>query len=349
MNLHAEMFRRCLSVFILAVVLFFSVNVSAYSPPPSIDPPDTSIDDPCYPGSALDTIPDLTPPYEEDWRHTSTKLFVVTQGPDYHMVHDLVVNPQQDQIIVGKFDYGAVFHKDLEDEDVHAYIYGTDMDDWEYLGRYRTNGDGKVYVDVPQKGTGEYIIKMYAAGDLSEAVGYMTVVEEGRNTVLLDIDGTLTVNDFEIVGDYTNVSQANEYAYSTDLVALYKAKGYQVIFLTARPYWVARDTREWYSVKGFSETTITHFSMDNSTITDAEGYKTDYLNYLIDDAGLNLFRVYGNAASDISAYDNADIPKDETFIIGDEAGNEGTVPVYDDYEEHYNIIADTIICSEDME
>ena len=45
----------------------------------------------------------------------------------------------------------------------------------------------------------------------------------------------------------------------------------------------------------------------------AEGFSFDY--------------AYGNATSDISAYDMAGIAKDVTFIIGPEAGVDGTVAV----------------------
>ena len=45
----------------------------------------------------------------------------------------------------------------------------------------------------------------------------------------------------------------------------------------------------------------------------AEGWRFDY--------------AYGNADSDIGAYEDAGIAKDATFIIGEEAGNEGTVAI----------------------
>jgi phosphatidate phosphatase PAH1 len=146
------------------------------------------------------------------------------------------------------------------------------------------------------------------------------------------------------VGDYTNVSQAQDYAYSEELVYLYKSKGYMVIFLTARPYWVARDTREWYSVRDYPETTVTHFDLSNEEGMDAAQYKTEYLNYLKNSASVSLIRAYGNATSDIEAYNNAGIPKSETYIIGSNAGASGTKPINTDYKNHYNWVKTILDC-----
>ncbi len=327
------------SAFLLTLTL--ALPSFAFSPPPATDPGETVIDDQCYSGSALDSVPYLSKPSEESWRHWSSRLLT---GSPYHMIHDGLFSSSQTQTIVGKFDYGSTFHKDLEDEDVLVYIYGTGIDSWEYVGRYRTNSDGKVYVNIPQKGVGEYIIKMIVAGDLTEAVGYMNVVEAGRKTVLFDIDGTLTKNDFQVVEDYAGVGNATAYSSSKQVVDLYKQKGYQIIYLTARPYWVARDTREWLSDKGYP-TSITRFSTTNGTITDPLAYKTEFLQYMINDLDLDLIRVYGNAGTDIQAYEAAGIPKENTYIIGDEAGNEGTQPLYDSYDDHFSWLEEIITCA----
>ena len=50
------------------------------------------------------------------------------------------------------------------------------------------------------------------------------------------------------------------------------------------------------------------------------------------DAGLEIFRAYGNADTDIEAYERVGIPKNHTFTIGDLAGESGTTPIE---QEHY--------------
>ena len=43
---------------------------------------------------------------------------------------------------------------------------------------------------------------------------------------------------------------------------------------------------------------------------------------------------YGNADTDITAYEANDVPKDHTFIIGLLAGKGGTQPLTSDYQSH---------------
>ena len=301
----------------------------------------------CYAGSPLDSVPQLQLPPREKWRKIATPLFIITQGPPYHMVHDLVAAPGQSQVITGKFDYGAVFHKDLEYERVHVYIYGTGMSAWQKVGVYTTNGDGKIYATIPQKSPGEYMIRMVVAGDLTTAYGFMTVLDPGRKTVVFDLDGTLTLNDFEAVKDYVGIGDAWSFSYAVKLVNLYRLRGYQIIYLSARPYWLVRETRGWFNKKGYPDT-ILHATLSNNDSFDAaraEQYKTDYLLYLKDSVGADLVAAYGNSAGDIGAYQAAGFPDSGFYIIGDLAGSEGTTAVYDNYYAHYNWLSSLLECA----
>ena len=300
----------------------------------------------CYTGSPLDSVPSLQLPAKERWRNLATPLFVITQGPPFHMVHDLVVGPAQNQVITGKFDYGPVFHKDLEHERVHVYLYGTGMSSWLKIGTYTTDWDGKIYATIPQRGPGEYIIKMVVAGDLSTAYGFMTVLDPGRKAVVFDIDGTLTTNDFEAVKDYIGAGDANAYYYASNLAALYRLRGYQIIYLSARPYWLVRETREWFKKKGFPDT-ILHATLNNNDSFNAalaQAYKTEYLSYLKNSVSIDLVAAYGNSSGDIGAYASAGIPVTGTYIIGDMAGSSGTSPLYDNYYAHYNWLLTVLEC-----
>ena len=299
----------------------------------------------CYNNSDIESLPHLDLPQKEKWRRWRTRFFIVTQGAPYHMAHDLVVTPDTTAVMTGKFDYGSIFHKDLEFENIHVYIFGGKLENWRYLGKHITNSDGKIFVDIPQMDSGEYIIKMIVAGDLSETNGYMTVVEQGQKAVVFDIDGTLTLNDFEAVGDYFNVSTAKEYSYSIDTVNLYIARGYLAIFLTARPYWVSKESREWYGNKNLPIYTITHFTMNNKTWINPGDYKTEYMSYLTNKVGLDIVGAYGNSETDFLAYLAADIPHDKIYGIGKNAGEYGSTPLYDDYEDHFDDLIDELECA----
>lgn len=282
--------------------------------------------------------PAFTNPAKKSFRSFGNRILAGLYQP-WHMVHDQIVPEGMSASIVGKFDYDAVLHKDLEGEYVHVYLYGTGMAAWQYVGRYTTNSDGKITANLGVRPVGDYRVRMVVEGDLSRVDGYLTVVEPGRQAVLFDIDGTLTINDFEAYADYVGVKTAAAYYYAPETVNAYRAKGYQVIYLTGRPYWVTKDARDWFAQKSLG---AWHYHAnpygDGPIPPDTEQYKTDYINYLKGFVGLDIVRAYGNATTDIGAYAAAGIPKAETWIIGQYAGDEGTQDVGSDYAYHYSTL-----------
>jgi phosphatidate phosphatase PAH1 len=282
--------------------------------------------------------PSFTYPAKKSFRSFGNRLMTGLYQP-WHMVHDEVVKTGSAATMVGKFDYDAVLHKDLEGEYVHVYITGTGMSSWQYVGRYTTDSDGKIYANLGTRPAGEYQVRMVVEGDLSTVSGYLSVVEPGRKAVLFDIDGTLTINDFEAYADYVGVKTAQAYGYAPQTVNAYKAKGYQIIYLTARPYWVAKDARAWFAYQGIPNW---HYRSnpygDGPIPPDTQAHKTNYVKYLRNTVGLDIIRTYGNATTDIAAYADGGIPKAETWIIGEHAGKDGTQPIYGDYTYHYSTV-----------
>jgi phosphatidate phosphatase PAH1 len=257
----------------------------------------------------------------------------------WHMAHDVIVRAGAQASIEAKFDYDAVLHKDLERERVHVYLYGTGMTQWQYVGNYVTDTDGKIAVPLGARPVGDYVVRFVVEGDLSSTTGYLSVVDPGRDAVLFDIDGTLTINDFEAYADYVGVKTATAYYYAPEVVNAYRQKGYQVIYLTARPYWVTKDGREWLNIKNIGPF---HYHSnpygDGPIPPNTQQFKTDYVRYLRDKVGLNIVRAYGNATTDIAAYADGGIPKSNTYIIGPNAGASGTQPIHGEYGAHYSFV-----------
>ena len=50
--------------------------------------------------------------------------------------------------------------------------------------------------------------------------------------------------------------------------------------------------------------------------------------------GLELWAAYGNGSTDIQAFEAGGIPKERTFILGSNGGDQGTVALGDDYVAH---------------
>lgn len=284
------------------------------------------------------STPAFTNPAKKAFRNFGNTLLAGLYKP-WHMVHDQIVKAGDVATVEAKFDYDAVLHKDLENEYVHAYVYGSGMSGWQYLGRYTTNSDGRISVPLGARPVGEYQLRFVVEGDLSSVSGYLSVVEPGRKAVLFDIDGTLTINDFEAYADYVGVKTASAYGYAAQTVNAYKQKGYQVIYLTARPYWVTRDGREWFARQGLLPW---HYRSnpygDGPIPPDTQAFKTGYVKYLRNTVGLDIVRAYGNATTDIAAYADGGIPKAETWIIGENAGKDGTQAITGDYTYHYSTV-----------
>lgn len=261
----------------------------------------------------------------------------------FHMGHDVVVAADRPSQLTGKFDYGIVFHKDLEHEWVQAYIYGPTLGDWQMLGRYATNSDGKIYVDLPALAEGTYVVKMVVMGDLSSTNAYVRVVAPGTQAVVFDIDETLTIDDLETILDYTGIEYAEPRAGAGELVERYLALGYHPVFLTARPYWYAKGSRQWLrDYMHLPDYTLRTALSNEDSIFRTADYKTAVLQEL-QDAGITIFRAYGNADTDIEAYERAGIPKNQTYTIGDLAGDSGTTPIPGGgYFDHIDtVVADT--------
>lgn len=286
--------------------------------------------------------PAFTKPAKKSFRNFGNTVLAGLYSP-WHMVHDQMVRSGQAATVTAKFDYDAVLHKDLEGEYVHAYLYGIGMSAWEYLGRYTTDSDGKINVATGTRRVGEYRLRFVVEGDLSQVDGYLSVVDPNRPAVLFDIDGTLTINDFEAYADYVGLKTAQAYYYAPETVRAYRDKGYQLVFLTARPYWVTRDAREWFDHQNLPRW---HYRSnpygDGPIPPDTQAHKTNYIKYLRQDVGLNIVRAYGNATTDIAAYADAGLPKSETWIIGEHAGASGTQALNGDYSYHFStVVANT--------
>lgn len=277
-------------------------------------------------------------PAKKSFKHFGNTILAGIYSP-WHMVHDSLVAEGQYPYLVGKFDYDALLHKDLEDERVHVYLFGTGMQNWEYLGSRITDSDGKIAMTLQPRPAGDYRVRMVVEGDRSSVDGWLTVVERGRQAVLFDVDGTLTINDFEAYADYVGVKTATPYYYAPQTVRAYQDKGYQILYLTARPYWVTRDGREWF---GKQNLPAWHYRSnpygDGPIPPNTVEHKASYVRYLRDTVGLNIIRAYGNATTDIEAYAAGGMPKADTWIIGEHAGKEGTQALSADYALHYSTV-----------
>ena len=157
--------------------------------------------------------------------------------------------------------------------------------------------------------------------------------------IVFDIDETLTISDEEWEkqkADGTYDPLAREAA--VELVRAYADRGYYIVYLTARARtWVLGGTGEtspdathrWLVEHDFPiDDGRSRLIMSDTVVPGdaARAYKSAALMEMQAE-GLAFQAAYGNAVTDIGAFEDVMIPKSVTFIIGEHAGEAGTVAI----------------------
>jgi len=296
------------------------------------------------------------------WRHKRTGLLVVTQGAPRHRGQDIATATGKPQVLMAKFAYGPA-DKDLEDEDVEIFVQRSSRcNPWELLGSAKTSKDGqfgdkygieddggRVFFEGPAAkalGFGRHHVKMRVTGDHSTASFNVFILRQGAQVVVFDIDGTLTTSDSEVFkevlsdivkGDYKPEVRKD----SPRVASAWADKDYLPVYVTGRPDLFREISAAWLDDQGFPRGPVHCTDELSEAVPSKKGvakYKTAFLARL-QQSGLSIAAAYGNAETDIVAYENAGIPKDRTFIVGPNAGKGGTVAI-DTYTEHLSTVKD---------
>ncbi|HET7505221.1 MAG TPA: hypothetical protein VFK02_29585 [Kofleriaceae bacterium] len=209
---------------------------------------------------------------------------------------------------------GGLLADPLPGENVSLWYYDPDATMWRSIGSTKTADDGSY--DLPSTGfvapSGRPIYAMLEA-DGSCAAHYDYLFPPGSKVVVTDIDGTLTLSDNELfmqLGDEAYVPKLMPAA--DRLMQAWATKGYPIVYLTARPHSQRAESRGWLTDLKFPDGPL--ITAGNGAQPDT--YKALWMMRMIQDFGWNVVAVYGNAATDITAYASAGIPAEHTFIVG---------------------------------
>jgi hypothetical protein len=290
----------------------------------------------------------FTPAPVEPWLHGLTTPLVTLAGAANHSMQDVVAKPGLGAAIHGKFAYGTI-SKDLEDEKVRVFLDA--CTGWTSLGDWRTDSDGRIAVPVPPAlAAGVYDVRLQVLGDGTVAPGRVWILPAGTRVAVTDIDGTMTTSDeelvlnvvtdfFEPIRSGTHVPEA--YPGAAALTNALVRRGYVVVFLTGRPYWLTATTRAWLADGGFALGPLHVTDSNSEAIPSADGVGAFKLAYLrsLTAAGFRLDEAYGNATTDVSAYAGAGIPAASTWIIGPNGGTGGTNAVTGSWEARAAAVA----------
>jgi hypothetical protein len=220
----------------------------------------------------------------------------------------------------------GILSKPLAGETVSLWTHDPAAATWKSLGKTTTDIDGSY--DLPDTGhvapNGQPVYAVLEAdGSCAEHFDYL--LPPGSEVVVTDIDGTLTIDDNQIIRQSTEAGYVPVMMAGGDrLTQAWAAKGYPIIYLTARGHYLRTESRGWLAQLGFAAGPLITTS---GGTTGADVYKTLWLERMVQRFGWNIVAAYGNADTDITAYENAGIDKQRTFIVGPLAGTSGTQPI----------------------
>jgi hypothetical protein len=273
----------------------------------------------------------------EGFEHLGSEIIAAT-GAEHAAADALVIGGGA--VVAGaKFQYGAPIFKDLEDERVR--VYRDDCQGWQLVDERTTDGDGRISTDLGALPYGVYDLRYVVAGDATVAPARLWVLPVGTQLTIFDIDGTLTTSDFEIVHDLLADLATGDYvpeAYpsAAALTRAHRDIGMIGVYITGRPYWLTRITREWLDALDFAPGPL-FLARDNLEALPTEAGVGTFKRELISGlaaAGFVLDSAQGNATTDIYAYLGAGIAAARVWIIGPHAGEEGTNAVNGSWAAH---------------
>ena len=227
----------------------------------------------------------------------------------------------------------GLFSTPLPGEWVSLWYYDPTSAAWQMIGRGQTDANG--HYDLPSTGfvaPNDQPVYAMLEADGSCAIHYNHLMPPGSKFVVVDIDGTLTTADSELYMQTEDPTYVPMMLANADkMTQAWAAKGYPVVYLTARPDVYRVETRGWLADLGFPIGPV----ITAQAVEAADVYKTIWLTRMITDFGWVAVAAYGNADTDITAYGNLSIPLADTFIIGPEGGMGGTVAIQNnDYTDH---------------
>lgn len=289
------------------------------------DPTDGTTGGTGVPGALCDPIPvcDAPPPTIPGQGEPESDL---SRGRDMFYVEG------EDQWVIAKFTkWGFPADKDIEGSAVHLFLDRGCEGAWEELGIAITTSEGE---HPPVQGVDDSGGRVYYKISDSDRLDFgrhrvHLVVEDHWNTVDLvidvvpsgapifvsDVDGTLTTSENEEAWDFLlgDIPEANPFA--AEALGLLAAKGYRPMYLTARPEWLDRRTREFVAMRGFPagiiHTTLTYTGGTGDT---ASAYKTGEFE-LLKAKGLVPTWLFGNKDSDAEAFESTMIPTDQRVLF----------------------------------
>ena len=279
-----------------------------------IDPEEIS-DDPSK-GDAATGLPDVQcdgapdTGEAEGFRHFISSITAAIADPRHRGI-DLVATSVAEQRLRGDASYGTL-DKAIEDE--YVDLYACRAGAWQHLGRTRTDDDGHFALRLTgdrRLPIGLRDLYLSIAGDRTGARFLGLVAPAGTPLAITDVDGTLSESEHAFGTTIVFGADIDMHEGAPAVLHEIATRGYQPLYLSARPRAWTEVSRQWFAAKGLPRGPVRFapwFVLPGSATV---AYKRETLEAL---AGYELAVGLGNRASDVEAYQHVDVPAAHTFV-----------------------------------
>lgn len=270
------------------------------------------------------------------WASDANRVLLEGATRDKSAWSDVFANPGAEVELAGVLAVGASGLEQTPVPGERVSFWAWETDQWVNLGASTTDAQGEWSLNLGSS-LSEGVHDVHAVFEAGRRcyTHRVTLWPAGTRFVLTDIDGTLTLSDDELFAELEDPEYDQQLkGNAVELMQAWADKGYPLIYLSARPGDFRPMTETWLTRHDFPAGQIMH--ADGLVFGgSARSYKADFISGLLDDLGWSITAAYGNATSDIDGYDDAGVPKENTFIIGENAGAQGTNAIDDDdYGDH---------------
>jgi len=249
-----------------------------------------------------------------DFRHFTSSL-ISHLGDAKHRGFDLVTSASSPtQRLEGWISY-TVLDKALEDEDVD--VFACRAGQWRPVGTARTDDEGHFALELSgadRLPVGMRDLFVSVKGDRT-GVGFLGyVAPDGARLIVSDVDGTLTSSENAFLETIALGIEPGARAGAAQAYDAATARGFQLVYVTARGNQYTTATRDWLDHEAFPRGPV---RLAPSFITLPGGDTIDYKTQTIaalSAAGLEVAAGVGNRASDVTAYTNTGVAADRIFI-----------------------------------
>ena len=246
------------------------------------------------------------------------------ESSGYSRGRDMMYIEGADQWVLAKFTkWGFPADKDIVGGTVHVFLDRGCAGDWIELGTTVTTDDGdhaivegvedsggRVYFQIPAEEAlelGRHRVHLIEDEEWETADLLIDIVPKGAPFFVSDVDGTLTTSENEEAWDFLidTIPDANPYA--AEALGILASKGYRPMYITARPEWLDRRTRQFIKDRNFPRGLIhTTTVYEGANGNAAALYKSGEFD-MLEQKGLVPTFLFGNKDSDALAFDNAGV------------------------------------------